>query len=67
MEGNSKYTEEFKIKVTEATLEDGSTLKSVGEKFGVSPTLVKNWRIKYVAGSPIEQGDSGWKKFQTSN
>lgn len=63
MAGNSKYTEESKIKVAEATLEDGSTLKSVGEKFGLSPTLVKNWRIKYVAGSPIEQGDSGLKKI----
>lgn len=42
MPAKSKYTEEFKIKVAEATLEDGSTLKSVGEKFGVHPTLVRN-------------------------
>ena len=43
MPANSKYTKDFKMRVAEATLEDGSTLKSVGEKFGVHPTLVKNW------------------------
>ena len=63
MAANSKYTEEFKIKVAEATLEDGSTLKSVGEKFGVNPTLVRNWRIKYVEGTPSEGGDGDVKKI----
>lgn len=63
MAANSKYTEEFKIKVAEATLEDGSTLKSVGEKFGVNPTLVRNWRIKYVEGTSTEGGDGAMKKI----
>ena len=58
----SKYTEEFKIKVAEATLEDGSTLKSVGEKFGVNPTLVRNWRIKYIEENSSEVGNGGMKK-----
>ena len=56
MSANSKYAEEFKIKVAKATLEDGATLKSTGEKFGVNPTLVRNWRIKYVEGTSSEGG-----------
>ena len=48
MSGSSKYTDEFKMKVATATQEEGSTLKSVGEKFGVNPTLVRNWRIKFL-------------------
>ena len=63
MAAKSKYTEEFKIKVAEATLEDGSTLKSVGEKFGVNPTLVRNWRIKYVEGTSSEREDEAEKKI----
>lgn len=63
MAANSKYTEEFKIKVAEATLEDGATLKSVGEKFGVNPTLVRNWRIKYVEGTPSDGGGDAMKKI----
>ena len=62
MAANSKYTEEFKNKVAEATREDGATLKSVGEKFGVNPTLVRNWRIKYVEGTQSEGGDGTMKK-----
>ena len=41
------YTEEFKIKVANASYEDGATLKSTGDKFNVNPTLVRNWRIKF--------------------
>ena len=63
MAAKSKYTEEFKINVAEATMEDGSTLKSVGEKFGVNPTLVRNWRIKYVEGTSSERGDEAEKKI----
>jgi len=63
MAAGSKYTEEFKIKVAEATLEEGSTLKSVGEKFGVNPTLVRNWRIKYLDETPSEGGDGAMKKY----
>ena len=61
MAPTSKYTDEFKIKVANATLEPGSSLKSVGEKFGVNPTLVRNWRIKYLEETQKE-GDSGMKK-----
>ena len=43
----SKYTEEFKKEVGEATFEEGMSLAKVGEKFNVHPTLVRNWRIKY--------------------
>ncbi len=54
----SKYTDEFKMKVAEAATEEGATLKSVGEKFGVNPTLVRNWRIQFASSSGSD-GDSG--------
>ena len=51
------HSEEFKKEVALASFEDGATLKSVGEKFGVNPTLVRNWRLKYGENiqSKIEQ------------
>lgn len=63
MAPKSKYTEEFKIKVAEATQEDGATLKSVGEKFGVNPTLVRNWRIKYLEETNIAEEGTEIKKI----
>lgn len=45
----NKYTEEFKKKVAEAASEEGSTLKSVGDEFGINPTLVRNWKLKYTS------------------
>ena len=63
MAPKSKYTEEFKIKVAEATQEDGATLKSVGEKFGVNPTLVRNWRIKYLEETNIVEEGTEIKKI----
>ena len=55
MPPSSKYTDEFKMKVAKATLEEGSTLKSVGAKFGVNPTLVRNWRIKFGTQPDVTQ------------
>ena len=72
MPAKSKYTEEFKIKVAEATLEDDSTLKSVGEKFGVHPTLVRNWKLKYSGHSGgsetinVSADDTDTQKFKLS-
>jgi len=72
MPANSKYTEDFKMRVAEATLEDGSTLKSVGEKFGVHPTLVRNWKLKYIDHSGGSEtihasaDDSESQKFKLS-
>ena len=72
MPANSKYTEDFKVRVAEATLEDGSTLKSIGEKFGVHPTLVRNWKLKYIdhsGGSETihaSHNDSDSRKFKLS-
>jgi transposase-like protein len=43
----NSYTEEFKKEVALAAKEPGSTLASIGEQFGVSPTLVRNWKIKF--------------------
>jgi transposase-like protein len=55
----SKYTDDFKIEVAEAATEEGVTLKSVGEKFGVDPTLVRNWKIQFASssGSDADSGD----------
>jgi transposase-like protein len=44
---NSKYTEDFKKRVVLAASDGSSTLKAVGQKFGVNPTLVRNWKLKY--------------------
>ena len=72
MPANSKYTKDFKMIVAEATLEDGSTLKSVGEKFGVHPTLVRNWKLKYTdhSGGSVtgdaSTNDSETQKFKLS-
>ena len=72
MVAKSKYTEEFKIRVAEATSADGATLKSVGEKFGVHPTLVRNWKLKYIDHSGGSENihasadDSDSKKFKLS-
>jgi len=41
------YSDDFKKEVAEAAQEPGATLASVGEQFDVSPTLVRNWKIKF--------------------
>jgi hypothetical protein len=43
----NSYSDDFKREVAEAARKSGATLASVGEKFGVSPTLVRNWKIKF--------------------
>ena len=54
--GRNKYTDQFRRSVAEAALEEGATLKAVGEKFGVHPTLVRNWKIKF--SEELDPGDS---------
>ena len=41
------YSDEFKKEVAKAADEKNATLKSVAEKFGVNPTLVRNWKLKF--------------------
>jgi len=41
------YSNEFKDEVAKAALKDGKTLAAVGEKYGVHPTLVRTWKIKF--------------------
>lgn len=57
--GKSKYTDDFKLKVARAALEDGATLKSVGQMFGVSPTLVRNWKNKFSSEARAEGSKGG--------
>ena len=55
----SKYTDEFKKEVGEATFEEGMSLAKVGEKYKVHPTLVRNWRLKYCKDKiPQEEKES---------
>lgn len=55
---NAKYTEDFKKKVALAASDGSSTLKAVGQKFGVNPTLVRNWKLKYSEGESMSEEQS---------
>ena len=52
------YDDDFKKQVAKASLESGATLKSVGEEYGVHPTLVRNWRIKFQDDMRLSMDDS---------
>lgn len=52
------YSEDFKKEVAEAASKSGVTLKSVGEQFGVNPTLVRNWKIQFASFSGSNGGDA---------
>lgn len=54
------YSDDFKKEVAEAAQKPGATLASVGEQFDVSPTLVRNWKIKF--SEEIEMSDQSWEK-----
>ena len=56
--GREKYTEEFRRRVGTAAMEEGATLKSIGEKFGVHPTLVRNWKLKYSIADEIGEANT---------
>jgi len=49
--GRKKYSDGFKKEVAEAASKPAVTLRSVGEHFGVSPTLVRNWKIQFSSSS----------------
>ncbi len=54
------YSDDFKKEVAEAAQKPGATLASVGEQFGVNPTLVRNWKIKF--SEEIEMPDMSKEK-----
>jgi transposase-like protein len=41
------YPESFKREVANAALKEGNTLQSVADEYGISPTLVRNWKVKF--------------------
>jgi transposase-like protein len=41
------YPESFKREVADAALKKGNTLQSVADEYGISPTLVRNWKNKF--------------------
>ena len=49
------YSDEFKKQVAEAAQKSGTTLASVGDQFGVSPTLVRNWKLKFPDESKVPE------------
>ena len=51
------------MKVAEAATEENATLKSVGEKFDVNPTLVRNWKIQFA--STLGSGENKTSKDKT--
>ena len=46
--GRKTYTDDFKRQVANAASQEGATLASVGEQYEVSPTLVRNWKNKFL-------------------
>lgn len=42
-----KYTDEFKKIVAKEANEGSKTLKELGEKYNINPTLVRNWKIQF--------------------
>jgi transposase-like protein len=54
----SKYTEDFKKQVAFAASDGTSTLKAVGQRFGVNPTLVRNWKLKFSQGDNMSDAQS---------
>lgn len=65
---NSKksYTDAFKEKVAHAAQAEGTTLASIGKQFDVSPTLVRNWKLKFSDGGYNETTTSGSTKIATN-
>lgn len=53
----NKYSNEFKREIAKAAQEPGATLSSVGDKFGISPTLVRNWKIKFSENNELLKPD----------
>lgn len=43
----NKYTDEFKKTVAKEANEGSKTLKELGEKYNINPTLVRNWKIQF--------------------
>jgi transposase-like protein len=54
----NKYTDEFKKTVAKEANEGSKTLKELGEKYNINPTLVRNWKIQFQdqsSNTPTEQ------------
>jgi len=41
-----KYTEEFKIKVVQESLDSHGTVKMTAKKYGIHPDMLSSWRSK---------------------
>ena len=49
----NKYTDEFKKIVAKEANEGSKTLKELGEKYNINPTLVRNWKIQFQDQSSV--------------
>ena len=65
-----KYTDEFKKIVAKEANEGSKTLKELGEKYNINPTLVRNWKIQFQDQSsntlPTEQEKNNIEKSSVS-
>lgn len=46
-----RYTSEEKIKILREVLEDGKSISSVAEGYGLHPNLIMNWRKQLFEGA----------------
>jgi transposase len=42
-----KYTKEQKLEIVKLSLEDGTTVKELAERFDISANVIYNWRSRY--------------------
>ena len=52
------YADDFKQEVATAATKEGATLLAVANTYGISPTLVRNWKIKFGENTNPEKGTS---------
>ena len=66
----NKYTDEFKKTVAKEANEGSKTLKELGEKYNINPTLVRNWKIQFQDQSsdtlPTEEEKKNTEKSSVS-
>jgi transposase-like protein len=63
----NKYTDEFKKTVAKEANEGSKTLKELGEKYNINPTLVRNWKIQFQDQSSNTLTEQEKKKTEKSS
>ena len=63
----NKYTDEFKKTVAKEANEGSKTLKELGDKYNINPTLVRNWKIQFQDQSSNTLTEQEKKKTEKSS